>query len=107
MPYVLIAPRGRPQTLIAGLQNGDLLLTDDAEKTWRILHTGLGSILALGERPIAIIGEDLCDRTLNPGRTSPPSRVSLAPSVTGFISDRKTTTVRVAGLMSQTSGVPA
>jgi hypothetical protein len=49
MPYALLAPRGRPQTLIAGLQNGDLLVTDDAGKTWRSLHTGLGSILALSE----------------------------------------------------------
>ena len=44
-----VAPRGRPQTLIAGLQNGDLLLTDDAGETWRTLHTGLDGLLALSE----------------------------------------------------------
>ena len=49
MPYALVAPRGRPQTLIAGLQNGDLLLTDDAGETWRTLHTGLDGLLALSE----------------------------------------------------------
>jgi photosystem II stability/assembly factor-like uncharacterized protein len=49
MPYALVAPRGRPRTLIAGLQNGDLLLTDDAGETWRTLHTGLDGLLALSE----------------------------------------------------------
>jgi photosystem II stability/assembly factor-like uncharacterized protein len=49
MPYALLAPRGRPNALIAGLQNGDLLLTDDAGETWRTLHTGLESLLALSE----------------------------------------------------------
>jgi len=49
MPYALLAPRGRPQTLIAGLQNGDLLLTEDAGETWRTLHTGLDGLLALSE----------------------------------------------------------
>ena len=52
MPYALIAPRGRPQTLIAGLQNGDLLLTEDAGETWRTLHTGLDGLLALSESVI-------------------------------------------------------
>jgi len=49
MPYALVAPRGRPQGLIAGLQNGDLLLTDDAGQTWRTLPTPLDSLLALSE----------------------------------------------------------
>jgi hypothetical protein len=49
MPYALIAPRDRPMALIAGLQNGDLLLTDDAGETWRTLHTGLDGLLALSE----------------------------------------------------------
>ena len=49
MPYALIAPHGRPNTLIAGLKNGDLMLTQDAGETWRTLHTGLDSILALSE----------------------------------------------------------
>jgi len=51
MPYVLVAPRDRPQALIAGLQNGDLLLTDDAGETWHTLHTGLDGLLALSESP--------------------------------------------------------
>src|SRR5256885_2663780 len=47
MPYALLAPPGRPQALIAGMQNGDLLLTDDAGETWRRLATGLEKLLAL------------------------------------------------------------
>ena len=50
MPYALLAPRGRPNALIAGMQNGDLLLTDNAGATWRRLQTGLSHILALSER---------------------------------------------------------
>jgi photosystem II stability/assembly factor-like uncharacterized protein len=49
MPYALLAPRGRPRTLIAGLKDGNLLLTEDAGDTWRTLATGLPSILALSE----------------------------------------------------------
>jgi len=49
LPYALLAPRGQPNTLIAGLQNGDLLLTEDASQTWRTLPTGLDSLLALSE----------------------------------------------------------
>ena len=49
MPYALVAPRDRPMALIAGMQNGDLLLTDDAGETWRTLHTGLDGLLALSE----------------------------------------------------------
>jgi photosystem II stability/assembly factor-like uncharacterized protein len=52
MPYALVAPSGRPQTLIAGLQNGDLLLTEDAGETWRTLHTGLDGLLALSESTV-------------------------------------------------------
>ena len=43
----MLAPRDRPNALIAGLQNGDLLLTENAGETWRTLPTGLESILAL------------------------------------------------------------
>ncbi len=50
MPYALLAPQGRPNTLVAGLQNGDLLVTEDAGGTWRTLHTGLDALLALSER---------------------------------------------------------
>ena len=49
MPYALVAPRDRPRALIAGLQNGDLLLTQDAGETWRTLQTGLNGLLALSE----------------------------------------------------------
>jgi photosystem II stability/assembly factor-like uncharacterized protein len=49
MPYALLAPRVRPHALIAGMQNGDLLLTDDAGESWRRLATGLDHILALSE----------------------------------------------------------
>lgn len=49
MPYALVAPRNRPNTLIAGLQNGDLLLTDDAGERWRRISTGLSELLALSE----------------------------------------------------------
>lgn len=49
MPYALLAPRGQPGRLVAGLQNGDLLVTDDAGESWRRLETGLSAILALSE----------------------------------------------------------
>jgi photosystem II stability/assembly factor-like uncharacterized protein len=49
MPYVLGAPRDCPGTLIAGLHNGQLILTEDAGDTWRPLATGLNSLLALSE----------------------------------------------------------
>jgi photosystem II stability/assembly factor-like uncharacterized protein len=52
MPYALVAPRGRPNALIAGMQNGDLMLSDDAGETWRTLATGLTSLLALSESPL-------------------------------------------------------
>lgn len=53
MPYALVAPRGRPNMLIAGLQNGDLLLTDDTGETWQHVETGLGELLALSESVFA------------------------------------------------------
>ena len=44
------SPRAAARSrLIAGLQNGDLLLTEDAGETWRTLHTGLDGLLALSE----------------------------------------------------------
>ena len=49
MPYALVSLRDRPNTLVAGLKNGDLLITEDAGETWRTLQTGLTSILALSE----------------------------------------------------------
>lgn len=50
MPYALVAPRGQPGSLIVGLQDGALLLSDDAGDTWRTVDTGLGSLVALSER---------------------------------------------------------
>jgi photosystem II stability/assembly factor-like uncharacterized protein len=52
MPYALLAPRAHPNALIAGLHNGDLLLTDDAGASWRTVPTGLDSLLALSESDI-------------------------------------------------------
>lgn len=52
MPYALLTPRGRPGALIAGMQNGDLLLTDDAGESWRTVATGLRHLLALSEAPM-------------------------------------------------------
>lgn len=49
MPYALVAPRGGADSLIVGLQDGDLLLTGDAGETWRRVATGLPRIAALGE----------------------------------------------------------
>jgi len=49
MPYALLSPRGCPDTLIAGLHNGQLVLTEDAGDSWRPLATGLKRLLALSE----------------------------------------------------------
>ena len=49
MPYALLAPRGEPNALVAGMQNGELFLTEDAGETWRLLSTGLPRLLALSE----------------------------------------------------------
>ena len=52
MPYAIVAPRDRPMEFIAGLQNGDLLLTEDAGQTWRTVDTGLDTLLALSESAV-------------------------------------------------------
>lgn len=52
MPYALLAPHGQPNTLIAGMQHGELWLTDDAGDSWRRLDVKLPSLLALSERII-------------------------------------------------------
>jgi photosystem II stability/assembly factor-like uncharacterized protein len=49
MPYALVAPRGRENVLLAGMQNGDLFLTMDAGDSWWRLETGLDRLLALSE----------------------------------------------------------
>lgn len=47
MPYALLAPRGHPNTLIAGMQNGELWATGAAGESWRQLTGKLPSLLAL------------------------------------------------------------
>jgi photosystem II stability/assembly factor-like uncharacterized protein len=49
MPYALLAPRGHPGSLIAGLQTGEIWSTEDAGETWRQLDVKLPGLLALGE----------------------------------------------------------
>jgi len=49
MPYALVAPRGRANALVAGLHDGDLLLTVDAGESWSRRRTGLPRLLALAE----------------------------------------------------------
>lgn len=48
-PYALVAPRATPGGLIAGMHNGELLVTGDAGDTWRRVTTGLDQILSLAE----------------------------------------------------------
>lgn len=52
MPYALLAPRYRPGTLIAGLGDGELLLTEDAGESWRKLEVRLPGLLALSQAAI-------------------------------------------------------
>ena len=49
MPYALLTLNNRPGTLIAGLQHGELLLTEDAGDSWRTLDLKLPGLLALSE----------------------------------------------------------
>jgi photosystem II stability/assembly factor-like uncharacterized protein len=49
MPYALLAPRDRPGALLAGMQNGELWLTEDAGQRWRQCDVKLPALLALGE----------------------------------------------------------
>jgi photosystem II stability/assembly factor-like uncharacterized protein len=49
MPYALLSPRGCPDTLIAGLHDGQLVPSEYAGDSWRPLATGLKSLLALSE----------------------------------------------------------
>jgi photosystem II stability/assembly factor-like uncharacterized protein len=52
MPYALLAPRDRPGSLLAGMQNGEIWLTEDAGETWRRLDVTLPGLLALGEATV-------------------------------------------------------
>ncbi len=49
MPYALLTLRDRPNALVAGLQNGELLLSEDAGDTWRRLDVKHPALLALSE----------------------------------------------------------
>src|SRR5205807_6020874 len=49
MPYALLTLRERPNTLLAGLQNGELWLSADAGDSWRQLDGKLPALLALSE----------------------------------------------------------
>lgn len=49
MPYALLTLRGRPNVLIAGFQDGEIRVSDDAGETWRTLDVRLPGLLALCE----------------------------------------------------------
>ncbi len=49
MPYALLTLRDRPNALVAGIQNGELLLSEDAGDTWQRLDVKLPALLALSE----------------------------------------------------------
>jgi len=49
MPYALLAPRGRPGSLLAGMRNGELLLSEDAGDSWRRLEVRLPGVIALAD----------------------------------------------------------
>lgn len=49
MPYALLTLRERPNSLVAGLQTGELYLSEDAGDHWRRLAVRLPALLALGE----------------------------------------------------------
>lgn len=49
MPYSLLTLRERPDTLLAGMKNGEIWLTEDAGDSWRQLDVQLSGILQLSE----------------------------------------------------------
>jgi photosystem II stability/assembly factor-like uncharacterized protein len=49
MPYALLTLRDRPSTLLAGMQHGEILLSEDAGDSWRALGVKLPGLLALAE----------------------------------------------------------
>ena len=49
MPYALLTLRDQPGLLLAGLQNGALLLSEDRGDSWRRLDVALPGLLALAE----------------------------------------------------------
>ena len=52
MPYALLALRDRPGTLVAGMHDGEIFVTEDAGDSWTQLHVRLPSLLALGEAAV-------------------------------------------------------
>ena len=53
MPYALLAPRERPGALYAGMQNGEIWLTEDTGETWGWLEVTLPGLLALAEAAVS------------------------------------------------------
>jgi photosystem II stability/assembly factor-like uncharacterized protein len=49
MPYALLTLRDQPNTLITGMHNGQILRSDDAGDSWRVLDVKLDQILAMAE----------------------------------------------------------
>jgi photosystem II stability/assembly factor-like uncharacterized protein len=49
MPYSLLTLRERPGVLLAGMQHGEILLSDDAGDNWRRLDLKLPALLQLSE----------------------------------------------------------
>jgi photosystem II stability/assembly factor-like uncharacterized protein len=49
MPYSLLTLRERPGVLLAGMQHGEILLSDDAGDNWRKLDLKLPALLQLSE----------------------------------------------------------
>ncbi len=52
MPYSLLTLRDRPATLLAGMQHGEVLLSQDAGDSWRRLNLSLPGLLQLDEAVI-------------------------------------------------------
>jgi hypothetical protein len=49
MPYALLTLRERPNTLVAGMQHGVIMLSEDAGDSWRTLDVKLPHLQALSE----------------------------------------------------------
>ena len=49
MPYALLSLHDRPGSLVAGMRDGEILLSEDAGDTWNPLDARLPALLALGE----------------------------------------------------------
>jgi photosystem II stability/assembly factor-like uncharacterized protein len=49
MPYALLTLRSQPDVIIAGMQNGQIMLSEDAGDSWRALDVQLTELLALAE----------------------------------------------------------